>query len=65
MALVTIGIVALISFALFILHIVSCIWAYRDCKRRGKSAEFAVLILLAILVFPVMGLIVYLIIRND
>ncbi|NHW36097.1 hypothetical protein GQF04_16050 [Paenibacillus aceris] len=54
-----------ISFALFLVHIVLCVWAYRDCIRRGKSAEFAIIILLAMLFFPLIGLIVYLIIRND
>ncbi|WP_312875672.1 PLDc N-terminal domain-containing protein [Paenibacillus planticolens] len=47
------------------LHIVLCVWAYRDSIRRGKSTEFAILILLAMLFFPILGLIVYLIIRND
>jgi uncharacterized membrane protein YhaH (DUF805 family) len=55
----------LTSFALFLAHIVLCVWAYRDSKRRGKSAEFALIILLAMLFFPIIGLIVYLIIRND
>lgn len=55
----------LISFALFLVHIVLCVWAYRDSIRRGKSTEFALIILLAMLFFPIIGLIVYLIIRND
>ncbi|MEC0229584.1 PLDc N-terminal domain-containing protein [Paenibacillus alba] len=54
-----------ISFALFVVHIVLCVWAYRDSIRRGKSTEFAIIILLAMLFFPIIGLIVYLIIRND
>ncbi|WP_341866034.1 PLDc N-terminal domain-containing protein [Paenibacillus ferrarius] len=46
-------------------HIVLCVWAYRDSIRRGKNTEFAIIILLAMLFFPIIGLIVYLIIRND
>ena len=55
----------LIFFALFLIHIVLCVWAYRDSIRRGKNTEFAIIILLTILFFPIIGLIVYLIIRND
>jgi hypothetical protein len=60
-------ITALIVFALllFLLHIVICIWSYRDCLRRGKSQEYAVIVLLGLLFFPIIGLIVYLVIRND
>jgi len=54
-----------IAFALFLAHIVLCVWAYRDCVKRGKSTEFAIIVLLAMLFFPIIGLIVYLIIRND
>jgi hypothetical protein len=60
-----IAFVFLISVAFFLLHIASCVWAYRDSLRRGKSTEFAILALLAILFFPIIGLIVYLLIRND
>jgi hypothetical protein len=58
---------ALIVFALllFLLHIVICIWSYRDCLRRGKSQEYAVIVLFGLLFFPIIGLIVYLVIRND
>jgi hypothetical protein len=59
------GGVFLFSILLFILHIVVCVWAYRDCLRRGKSSEFAVIVLVGLLFFPVVGLIVYLVIRND
>jgi hypothetical protein len=54
-----------ILFALFLLNIATSVWAYRDAKRLGKSNEFAVLVLIGTLVFPVAGLIVYLIVRND
>ncbi|WP_371263561.1 PLDc N-terminal domain-containing protein [Paenibacillus sp. 1_12] len=57
----------MIVFALLLslLHIVLSIWAYKDCLRRGKSQEYAVIVLFGMLFFPVMGLIVYLVIRND
>jgi heme/copper-type cytochrome/quinol oxidase subunit 2 len=60
-------ITALIVFALllFLLHIVICIWSYRDCLRRGKSQEYAVILLFGLLFFPIIGLIVYLVIRNN
>ncbi|TDF97072.1 PLDc N-terminal domain-containing protein [Paenibacillus piri] len=58
-------VVFVLSVLLFLLHIVLCVWAYRDCLQRGKSQEFALIVLVGMLFFPVMGLIIYLIIRND
>lgn len=55
----------LLSIALFIIHIAICVWGYRDAVRMGKSQEFALIVLLGLLFFPVMGFIVYLLIRND
>lgn len=55
----------LLSVLLFIVHIAICVWAYRDCMRRGRSSEFALLVLLGLFFFPFMGLIVYLLIRNE
>ncbi|MNH95798.1 hypothetical protein D3C73_484500 [compost metagenome] len=54
-----------IGLGLLVLNIATSVWAYRDCLKRGKSSEFAVIVLLATLIFPIVGLIVYLIIRND
>lgn len=59
------GFFFLISLLLFVLHIVLCVWAYRDCCRRGKSQEFALIVLIGLFFFPLLGLIVYLLIRND
>lgn len=53
------------ALLLSLLHIVLSIWAYRDCLRRGKSQEYAIVVLFGMLFFPLMGLIVYLVIRND
>ncbi|SEB10903.1 Phospholipase_D-nuclease N-terminal [Thalassobacillus cyri] len=50
---------------LFVLNIVTSIWAYRDSQRKGKSQEYALIILIGTLFFPIIGLIIYLIIRND
>ncbi|GAB7053924.1 hypothetical protein JCM16163A_06700 [Paenibacillus sp. YK5] len=50
---------------LSVLHIILSIWAYRDALSRGKSQEYAIIVLFGLLFFPVMGLIVYLVIRND
>ncbi|WP_408607214.1 PLDc N-terminal domain-containing protein [Lottiidibacillus patelloidae] len=49
----------------FILNILTSIWAYRDALRKGNSKEYAVIILVATICFPIVGLIVYLIIRKD
>ncbi|NIK13323.1 PLDc N-terminal domain-containing protein [Alkalibacillus sp. S2W] len=64
------SIFAIIIFLLFglgllILNIVTSIWSYRDAKRKGKSNEYAMIVLFGTLFLPVMGFIVYLIIRND
>ncbi|SET92796.1 hypothetical protein SAMN05421676_11134 [Salinibacillus kushneri] len=50
---------------LFILNIFTSIWAYRDSIRKGNSKEYAIVVLIGTLFFPIVGLIVYLIIRND
>jgi uncharacterized membrane protein YhaH (DUF805 family) len=62
------GIIAfffLLSVIFFIIHITICVWAYRDARRRGRSPEFALIVLVALFFFPILGLIVYLLIRND
>ncbi|THF83736.1 PLDc N-terminal domain-containing protein [Cohnella fermenti] len=53
------------SFILFVLHILICVWAYRDARRKGRSQEFSLAVVLGLFFFPVLGLIVYLLIRND
>jgi pilus assembly protein TadC len=58
-------IVMFIFFIGFILNIVTSVWAYRDSRRRGNSKEYAIVVLIGTLFFPILGLIVYLIIRND
>jgi uncharacterized membrane protein YhaH (DUF805 family) len=52
-----------LAFLLF--NIITSIWAYRDAKRKGNSKEYALIVLVGTLIFPILGLIVYLIIRND
>ncbi|UVI29766.1 hypothetical protein L1F29_30895 [Paenibacillus spongiae] len=59
----TVGILFILIF--FVLHIAICVWAYRDSIRRGKSSEFAIIVAVGLLFFPLVGLIVYLLIRND
>ncbi|MGU3470671.1 PLDc N-terminal domain-containing protein [Paenibacillus sp. D51F] len=54
-----------IGFLFFALHVALCAWAYRDARRRGHSSEYALIVLLALLVAPMLGLIVYLLIRGD
>jgi hypothetical protein len=58
------GVFLLIGFALFLLNIATSVWAYLDAKKLGKSNEYALLLLIGTLIFPVAGLIVYLLIRR-
>ncbi|WP_054958461.1 hypothetical protein [Paenibacillus dakarensis] len=55
----------LIPLLFLVVHIAICVWGYRDAKRRGKSPEFALLVVLGLLFFPIAGLIVYLLIREN
>jgi hypothetical protein len=57
-------IVILLSLALFVLHIIECVWVYRDSLRRGYSGGFALLALVGVFFFPFLGLLVYLLIRR-
>lgn len=54
-------------FGLFLLflNVITSIWAYRDALQKGNSKEYSIVVLVGTLFFPVLGLIVYLIIRND
>ncbi len=54
----------LIGLVLFILHIALSVWVYRDAVKRGKTQEYALIVLVLTLVFPVMGPVVYLLIRD-
>lgn len=54
----------LVALFLFALHIAICVWGYNDARRKGRSPEFALLVVLGLLFFPVVGLIIYLLIRN-
>lgn len=57
--------VLLFMLLLFLLNIITSIWAYRDSLRKGNSKEYSIVVLIGTLFFPVIGLIVYLVIRND
>ncbi|PZD94228.1 hypothetical protein DNH61_19235 [Paenibacillus sambharensis] len=57
--------VVLFILGLYLLNIITSIWAYRDARSRGRNREFCLLVLIGTLVFPVLGLIIYLIVRND
>ncbi|MDE5414844.1 PLDc N-terminal domain-containing protein [Alkalihalobacterium chitinilyticum] len=59
------SIVLLFIFGLFLLNIFTSIWAYRDAISNGNSKEYALLVLIGTLFFPVLGLIIYFFIRND
>lgn len=55
----------LIGLFLLFLNVITSVWAYRDSLQKGNSKEYALVVLVGTLFFPVLGLIVYLIIRND
>ncbi len=59
------GLFLLIGAGLIILNIVTSIWAYRDSIRLGNSKEYAIVVLVGTLFFPILGLVIYLIIRRD
>ncbi|MFV8828165.1 PLDc N-terminal domain-containing protein [Alkalihalobacterium sp. APHAB7] len=59
------SIVLFFIFGLFLLNIFTSIWAYRDAISNGNSKEYALLVLIGTLFFPVLGLIIYFFIRND
>lgn len=46
-------------------NVITSIWAYRDSLRKGNSKEYSLIVLIGTLFFPILGLIIYLIIRND
>ncbi|MBO8155461.1 MAG: PLDc N-terminal domain-containing protein [Bacillaceae bacterium] len=54
-----------IGLFLLFLNVITSIWAYRDSLNKGHSKEYALIVLIGTLFFPILGLIVYLIIRND
>lgn len=68
MSFVGFGIIGILTLLLglffFLLHIAVCVWGYNDARRKGRSPEFAILVVLGLLFFPVVGLIIYLLIRN-
>ncbi|MGP4073680.1 PLDc N-terminal domain-containing protein [Piscibacillus sp. B03] len=59
------AVILFFGFLLFLLNILTSIWAYRDSIRKGNSKEYAIVVLMGTLFFPLLGLIVYLVIRND
>jgi hypothetical protein len=55
----------LISLLFMVFHIVSIVWAYRDAIRKGNEPIFALGVAALIFFFPIIGLIVYLLIRSS
>jgi hypothetical protein len=60
-----IGMFLFIAVFFFIIHIVICIWAFKDASRRTGRQDIGLLVLLAVFFFPLLGSIVYLFIRNE
>ncbi|MCD6457287.1 MAG: PLDc N-terminal domain-containing protein [Thermoproteales archaeon] len=59
---ITVGIALFFYLAMFILWIAVVIWVYKDAEKRGENG---VLWLLVVLVGGIIGLIVYLILREE
>lgn len=59
------GLFSFFGFLQIVLQVVLSTWAYRDARRRGNSKEFAVIVMVGVLVVPVAGAIVYFFIRED
>lgn len=57
--------VLFVGIALLVLNILTSVWAYRDSTRKGKNSTYSLVVLIGTLFFPLVGLIVYVIIRND
>lgn len=64
MEFILIFLLPLLSILFFIFHVAICVWGFRDARRRGRSQEYALLVTLGLLFFPVVGFIVYLLIRD-
>jgi hypothetical protein len=60
-----------LSFTAFIIwlllvaiHIYLIVWAYRDALNRGNNTGYALLVAAAVFFFPVIGIVLYLILRE-
>lgn len=56
--------IQLLVFIISILSIVLCVWGYKDTIGKGRSRGYALSVCIMILFFPIIGIIVYLCIRN-
>ncbi|MCF2141214.1 MAG: hypothetical protein K9W44_14235 [Candidatus Lokiarchaeota archaeon] len=56
------GLYIVLILVAFAINIALCVWVYRDAKSRGKDGT---LWLIVILVGGCLGLIIYLIVRNE
>lgn len=56
------GLFCLFWVALFVIFLLIAIWVYRDAESRGMSGA---LWLIIVLLFSVIGLIIYLVVRHD
>ncbi len=57
--------ILLVVFGGLILNVITSIWAYKDALKMGNSKEYALIVLVGTLFFPIIGIIVYLIIRKN
>ncbi|QMV43269.1 hypothetical protein FPL14_20350 [Cohnella cholangitidis] len=53
-----------LAIVLIAVHLTTCVWAYGDCISNGKSTGYALVVSLNILLIPILGLVVYLFVRN-
>ncbi len=60
-----VGMIGLWWIIQMLVQVLLSTWAYRDARRRGNSKEFAVIVMVGVLVVPLVGAIVYYLIRED
>jgi ABC-type transport system involved in multi-copper enzyme maturation permease subunit len=59
------GSVGFFWFVQLVLQVVLSTWAYKDARKRGSSKEFAIVVMIGVLLVPLAGAIVYFLIRDD
>ncbi|WP_164779520.1 PLDc N-terminal domain-containing protein [Paenibacillus kobensis] len=54
-----------IGIALFVIHLITIVWTYRDAVRQGHDPLYALVFAGIIFFFPILGFIVYLLVRKS
>jgi len=54
-----------VMLVLFVIHIITIVWTYRDAIRQGRDPLYALVFAGIIFFFPILGFIVYLLVRKS